>query len=383
MAETIKNIGLGNSAPEQFQQYKSLGYKSVDNGDYQVEGIFRNNHRRELSHDEVLEAYGHGSTITQQPIEATWRNNTSDMPITVVGSYGTVAGGQEFMKIEGTTSGIPRTEISWPKLEEAEPSAEEQVLKTQLADLAERMRLMEARFESLIQRNAELESLITEKDEKIAELQSQLQTSPESATPLVTEVTETTVSEVPIVEEAIVTSTPPEKEVIDTAPVAVVAERETVSERTQERRRPARRMLGIIAAAGALAATGLGIYNLHEIEELEHHQPVAELVQPKPDADSNEHAELSSLASGYHTDFYNQTDPTHRLTGVELPKNLKLILADDGRKIIDAQGRVIINKVQWDRQGKLSRATMSSLKQSNYKLVSGKLGNRYKSIVIN
>ena len=68
----------------------------------------------------------------------------------------------------------------------------------------------------------------------------------------------------------------------------------------------------------------------------------------------------------------------HKLTGVELPKNLKLAHnTAGGYSLTDTRGNRIINRLEWDRQGNLSTSTRAALKAKGYSLTQGALGRRY------
>lgn len=82
--------------------------------------------------------------------------------------------------------------------------------------------------------------------------------------------------------------------------------------------------------------------------------------------------------SGRHIDYYN-SGLTHRKTGVDLPKAVHLAGATGHQRIVDSNGNTIVphSKLEWDRQGNLSRATRAYLRAKNYALTQGKLGRRY------
>lgn len=80
---------------------------------------------------------------------------------------------------------------------------------------------------------------------------------------------------------------------------------------------------------------------------------------------------------GRHIDYYNSA-PGHKLTGVENPKILHLQhnLGGD-HSLVDNRGKTIINQVEWDRQGNLSRATRAAVRAKGFLLSQGQLGKRY------
>jgi hypothetical protein len=84
--------------------------------------------------------------------------------------------------------------------------------------------------------------------------------------------------------------------------------------------------------------------------------------------------------NGSHTDLFNDSQG-HRLTGVELPIELKLV-GGPGNEQIKNGSQVIISDVQWDSQGKLSWLDRNTLRNTyGYKIWWGKLAGRFKTIV--
>ncbi len=196
---------------------------------------------------------------------------------------------------------------------------------------------------------------------------------------------------------------PPEEAVVEAPPVWY--------ERTRSRV-----IGGLAVAAVAVATLVVSGWNLHESEEIEQRQAddhgalknieqntrstQAAITNPgvvieknteatknaqgqgAPSPSSGGEAGAGNL-SGYHTDFYNN-NPKKRLTAVELPPKLKLKGKPGSEKIVDNAGNVVVKKVIWDSQGKLSKGTMNTIKNfknGQYSVVAGHLGQRYKSIV--
>lgn len=101
------------------------------------------------------------------------------------------------------------------------------------------------------------------------------------------------------------------------------------------------------------------------------------------DRDNNSSPSLGDsmgAVSGSHVDFYN-TNPGNRLTGVMLPKKASLKHnSNNTASIVDNSGKTVISKVEWDRQGNLSKATRNDLTKKGYVLVQAKLGDRYMTL---
>jgi hypothetical protein len=174
----------------------------------------------------------------------------------------------------------------------------------------------------------------------------------------------------------------------------VAAEEElVVEEEPVWYRRPAVvAVLGGLAAATAVLA-GIGIWNHHELEELEHHQPTP-IENVAPDHDNNQGAGNTFAdngyatptilaANGYHLDYYNQ-NKGKKITGVWVPKNVDLAGSPGNYRLVK-NGKTLVRNAQWDSQGKLSRANMSELRKKDGYNVGWSFikGDRKVSVVLN
>jgi hypothetical protein len=150
------------------------------------------------------------------------------------------------------------------------------------------------------------------------------------------------------------------------------------------------RTLGGLATAAAVVAAGFSIWNHHELNELEHRQPtVIEKVVLRHDnhhtaaiIPDNGYATPAVLeANGYHLAYYNRAHG-RKLTGVWLPKNVQL-KGSPGNYQIVKDGKVLVQKAQWDSQGKLTRTNMDTLREKfKYNIGWGNLkGDRLVSVV--
>ncbi|HVO86138.1 MAG TPA: hypothetical protein VMT23_00185 [Candidatus Binatia bacterium] len=72
---------------------------------------------RLVTHDELLTAYGKDPNDKAPEVAANYKIQGSEdkVPVTVTGSYGLGADGQERMKIKGSSAEIPRNELEWTK----------------------------------------------------------------------------------------------------------------------------------------------------------------------------------------------------------------------------------------------------------------------------
>lgn len=164
-------------------------------------------------------------------------------------------------------------------------------------------------------------------------------------------------------------------------PQPLVSRRQVPEEEIQwYRRRPATAVLGGLATAAAVVAAGFGIWNHHELEELEHRQPApAEAVIP-----DNGFGTPSVLESkGYHLSYFNQ-NRGRKVTGVWVPKDVNVVGSPGNYKLVK-NGVTLVQKVEWDSQGKLTHSTMTQLrKKDGYNVGWSFLkGDRKVSIVLN
>lgn len=180
-----------------------------------------------------------------------------------------------------------------------------------------------------------------------------------------------------------------ERRLVEPAPRARLDSETVVVEDEQwYRGRPAAAILGGLAVAAASIAAGFGIWNHHELEELEHRPAVTKVVQDvHPPAaftiPDNGYATPAVLtANGYHLAFYNQ-QRGRKVTGVWVPKDVNLIGSKGNYKLVK-DGKVLVQKAMWDSQGKLSRSTMDELRKKTEKIGWSYLkGDRKVSIVVN
>lgn len=79
---------------------------------------------RLITHDELLRAHGHDPNQQQPAAEAVHHAEAHDIPVTVIGSYGLGDDKREYLKIEGSDTGIPRDELEFASQEESDSPEE-------------------------------------------------------------------------------------------------------------------------------------------------------------------------------------------------------------------------------------------------------------------
>lgn len=149
-------------------------------------------------------------------------------------------------------------------------------------------------------------------------------------------------------------------------------------------RRSAAAAIGALAAVGALI---FGIWNHHELEELEHRQAASAPSHATNYGGDNYFGSGGGYAitvppeTGRYNAYYNPS-PKGRRTAIGLPSNLKIRYNASSESIVDKDSRVIVSRITWDRQGNLSTQTRQELTK-NFRLTQGKLDDRYKTKVWN
>jgi len=68
---------------------------------------------RLISHDELLQTMGHDPNEQQAPVSAIHHGEAHDRPVIVTGSWGVGEDNREYLKIEGSDTGVPRDEIEF------------------------------------------------------------------------------------------------------------------------------------------------------------------------------------------------------------------------------------------------------------------------------
>ncbi|HET6863907.1 MAG TPA: hypothetical protein VFH37_01780 [Candidatus Saccharimonadales bacterium] len=106
----IKNKNLPNKALR--EKYQSIDHIK-ETGRVVIYGIEKGtNKKRRIAAKKLIEYYGYDPTHKPKPEKASWRGAFGDQEVTVIGSYGS-GGNDEFMKVRGSKTGIPRSELTW------------------------------------------------------------------------------------------------------------------------------------------------------------------------------------------------------------------------------------------------------------------------------
>lgn len=168
-----------------------------------------------------------------------------------------------------------------------------------------------------------------------------------------------------------------------------VRDTETVGGYTEhERRRGAAAIVGGAALVGAGVLAGWLIWGRHGGHDVINHyySNGAEVAGPPvvPGGGNGGSAAMNSL-SGSHVDFFDAS-VGHRLTAVQLPKELHLETISGHEAIVDNHGNLVASSSELpkgiaDRQGNLSLDARKLLRAKGYILAQGKLGNRFMTIV--
>lgn len=164
-----KNLREKYSAVEHF---KEAGRIAI----YGIEKDTRK--KRRIATKKLIESYGRDPAKKAEPAKAVWNNDGRDKNVMVTGSYG-LADGEEFMRISGSKTGIPRSELKWVNNRGANPEKDDfqaQIteLRAENAGLSSRLEALEGRFDEVLARNQELETRNQELESRNQELEAQL-----------------------------------------------------------------------------------------------------------------------------------------------------------------------------------------------------------------
>lgn len=76
----------------------------------------------EISDDEAMSAFGRDPGQKQEPVEATYTSQGKEHPVIVTGAYDEAKDGEQYMKIAGSDTAVPRDQLQWKRPEAAQPS---------------------------------------------------------------------------------------------------------------------------------------------------------------------------------------------------------------------------------------------------------------------
>lgn len=236
--------------------------------------------RKRIGVKSLLESYGHDPSKKPQPSKGIWQGPAGDVPVTVMGSYGTRDGSQEFMKVRSSTTGIARNEIKWLE-NNNDPSTIEHLenqiseLQSQNTEFATRMGQLEGRLDQVLQDNERLNSENQALVVRNQELENQIQQYENEELDIVYEPYHTDSgsrakgsfnktfgwvgSRIPWRREPVYEDVHVERR--EGRPVVVVEEEIIDGYSEDDRRRGVGVVLGVLALAGVIA---LGIHELTE-----------------------------------------------------------------------------------------------------------------------
>jgi hypothetical protein len=378
------------------QSSHESGFVSVD---YKDDSIGRPNYfgvdvagkKTRISEADYVRAHGFDPDEKQAPVEAIWESGDVHRPIRVVGSYG-LRDGEEYLQVEDSSTGIPRTQVRWTA-EKGRPEPTE----------LEALRLQVEKLTGLVEG---LESNLRERDEKIAAQDKVIEDLQHELTKLQSE------GERPgLVQRAgDWLSGRPLRARFD-AWNSTRQEREADTGQDRGNRRLA---IGVIVGA---AAVGLALWidsktgsNLEDIyknagdlqdnlnnmqieadktqagvqkanQALEHIQSILDPNGPTKPGDAftdlgdmfgvdgcfDGSSGLDGTGSGQNLEFYNPIEGDNSIA-VELPKGMHLVGAPGNYNIVGPDNRILIEGVEWDRQGNLASWVRQSLKEQGFSL---------------
>lgn len=111
-------------------------------------------------------------------------------------------------------------------------------------------------------------------------------------------------------------------------------------------------VLGAVAAAGALFAAGIGLWNHHELEEQEGYQAKPGYVSP------------NGLGGSGLTSYFENSHPGGHGLQLDYPRIMKLTKNQDGTYTFKLRNGKTM-KLVWNRQGKLTDYTIRALRKEN------------------
>ena len=150
MSELIAKIQNKDLPPDLKKNFSEVQHIR-DNGRILIFGYLKSGKgRKQIGAKSFIKSYGHDPSTKPEPVKAIWRGPTGDTPVTVVGSYGSINGGSEYLRVRGSNTGIARGEMIWSN------TAEKSSSSVEVEELKARISVLEDRLSEVIQINSEL-----------------------------------------------------------------------------------------------------------------------------------------------------------------------------------------------------------------------------------
>ena len=365
MAELISKQTGSQLSPELRKKFSEVQHVK-ETGRIAIYGIDKKTKKKiKIGYRDYIKAWD--KSPEPQRVDSLWQAAGGDIPVTIVGTYGSRNGGTEHLRALGTKTGIPRNEIKWPKNETKSDKETTTNLKAQVSELSSRFGAMEAKWNELEQRNQELEAANLELQNKNQELQAKLDLYASGNLPLVPEVNNVPSdsrsrmafnratgwigSRVPWRGEPNYTNRRIEEK--DGVPVIIATEERIDGYRIEDRRRGAAAILGAAAVIG-VGVLAAGLWGEHEEQEGRGQAPTITL----PATPHVEHDPTSGVGSRHEVLFHG-----NQAFKVSLPGNLVWQENANGSYSIgDINGHVVVPHVYGDQQGNLDQDSRKLLR---------------------
>lgn len=172
MGEVIHRISNKNLPKNLKEKYSTVEHIK-EAGRIAIYGIEKDTKKKKrISTKKLVESYGYDSSKRPKSVRADWNKHNGPEQVIVTGSYGTL-GGEEYMKVKGSKTGIPRSELKWRDY--GGETAENGGLQAQVTELTDRVKKLECRLDEVLSRNQELETQNQELQTRNQELEAELE----------------------------------------------------------------------------------------------------------------------------------------------------------------------------------------------------------------
>lgn len=181
MSETLSRVSKG--LPESLKkEYKEVVSEKTSSGSIRHYGIRKSTEGKDpVSAPKLIKAYGYDPKETNPPASGVWSTSHGDIPIKVVGIHGRM-NGEDFLKIEGANTGVPRSDIRFdvPQASEIPQTLE---FENRLSQMEQRISALESQLQEVTKERDELKQENQELKQKIAQLESGEKPQPTTDSP--------------------------------------------------------------------------------------------------------------------------------------------------------------------------------------------------------